>query len=109
MNTWLCNLGLVAQTAGGWLGSLSELEPELKFTLLVVAIGCGTGVICTVVVFVSNTITSIHGRRLDADMKREMIERGMSADEIAKILEAASPPEDATQRWIASWAKTKKL
>jgi hypothetical protein len=38
-------------------------------------------------------------------MKRDMIERGMSADEITKVIEAAMPPEDATQRWIASWAK----
>lgn len=107
MNAWLGNFGLVAQSTNGWMSSLSELEPDLKFALLVVTIGCATGVICTVVVFVSSTITSIHGRRLDADMKREMIERGMSADEITKILEAASPLEDGTQRWIASWGKSK--
>jgi len=34
-------------------------------------------------------------------MKREMIERGMSADEITKVIEAAMPPEDAT-RTVAS-------
>jgi hypothetical protein len=44
---------------------------------------------------------------VEAEMKRDMIERGMSADEIAKIIEAASPPEDGTQRWIASWARKK--
>lgn len=37
-----------------------------------------------------------------------MIERGMSADEIATIIESASPPEDGYQRWIASWGKQKK-
>jgi hypothetical protein len=108
MNAWLWDSCLLAQAAGGWLSTLSQLDPELRFALLIVTIGCATGVICTVVVFVSGAITSIHGRRLDADLKREMIERGMSADEITKILEAASPPEDATQRWIASWAKCKK-
>jgi hypothetical protein len=41
------------------------------------------------------------------DLKRDMIERGMSADEIAKVIESATPPDDATQRWIASWAKKK--
>ncbi len=71
-------------------------------------IGCATGVICTIVVFVSGTIKSIHERRLEVEMKREMIERGMSADEIAKIIEAAPPLEDGTQRWIASWAKKPK-
>jgi hypothetical protein len=85
----------------------SELNPNNRFALLVVMIGCATGVICTVVVFISSTINSIHHRRVEADMKREMIERGMTADEITKIIEAAMPPEDATQRWIASWAKKK--
>jgi hypothetical protein len=40
-------------------------------------------------------------------MKRDMIERGMSAEEITKIIESASPPEDATERWSASWGKKK--
>jgi hypothetical protein len=86
----------------------SDLNPNDRFVLLVIIIGCATGVICTVVVFISSTITSIHNRRVEANMKREMIERGLSAEEITKIIEAAMPPEDATQRWIASWAKTKK-
>ena len=87
---------------------MSDLDPNKRFTLITVVFGCATGVICTIVVFVSGTINSIHRRRVEADMKREMIERGMSADEIAKIIESASPPEDGTQRWIASWAKSKK-
>jgi len=59
---------------------------------------CEPGVICTLITFVSSTINSIHHRRVEADMKREMIERGMSADEITKVIEAAMPPErrDAT-------------
>jgi hypothetical protein len=36
-----------------------------------------------------------------------MLDRGMSADEIAKIIESAMPPEDACERVIASWAKKK--
>jgi hypothetical protein len=86
----------------------SDLEPNNRFALLVVLVGCATGVICTVVVFVSSTINSIHHRRVEAEMKRDMLDRGLSADEITKIIEAAMPPEDATQRWIASWAKPKK-
>lgn len=94
--------------ADSWTNLLSGLDPDKRFALIIVLIGCATGVLCTVVVFVSSTITAIHYRRVEADMKREMIERGLSADEITKIIEAASPPEDATQRWIASWANKKK-
>jgi hypothetical protein len=108
MNGWLCNIPVLAQAASGWMTWLSELKPDERFALLVVVIGCATGVICTVVVCVSGTINSIHRRRVEAEMKRDMIERGMTADEITKIIESISPPEDATQRWIASWAKSKK-
>ncbi len=105
MNAWLWAHPLLAD----WGTEMfSGLDPSKRFALVVVVIGCATGVICTLVVFISSTITSIHHRRLEADMKREMIERGMSADEITKVIEAAPPPEDATQRWIASWANKKK-
>jgi hypothetical protein len=104
MNAWLNQVPLL-----DWATSLmSDLDANKRFSLVVVVVGCVTGVICTVVVFISTSVVSIHRRRTEIDIKREMIERGMSADEITKIIEAASPPEDATQRWIASWAKAKK-
>jgi hypothetical protein len=87
--------------------ALSDLDPRNRFALIVVVVGCATGVICTLIVSISSTINSIHHRRVQADMKREMIERGMSSEEIANVIEA-SPPEDAAQRWIASWAKSRK-
>jgi len=110
MNAWLCNTLLLAQNSqprDEWTTTFFGLDPDNRFTLLIVAIGCATGVLCTLVVFASSTINSIHRRRVEADMKREMIERGLSADEITKIVESAMPPEDATQRWIASWARKK--
>jgi hypothetical protein len=105
MNAWLSGGPLLADW---WTSTFGNLEPNQRFALVVVVVGCATGVICTLVVFIASTINSIHHRRVEASMKREMIERGMSADEITKIIEAAMPPEDATQRWIASWAKSKK-
>jgi len=99
MNT--CVIPLLADWA---TSALSDLDPKNRFALIVVVVGCATGVICTLIVSICSTINSIHHRRVQAEMKREMIERGMSADEIANVIEA-SPPEDAAQRWIASWAK----
>lgn len=88
--------------------SLSALDPDKRFALITVVVGCATGVICTLVVFISSTINSVHRRRIEADMKRDMLDRGMSAQDIATIIEAAAPPEDGTQRWIASWARPKR-
>ena len=104
MNAWLTTTPLLADWATSFL---TDLNPNNRFALIVIVVGCGTGVICTLITLVSSTINSIHHRRVEADMKREMIERGMSAEEITKVIEAAMPPEDATQRWIASWAKKK--
>jgi hypothetical protein len=110
MSTWLWNTLLFAQfsqqPADAWETTFFGLDPSKRFTLLIVAIGCATGVICTLVVFVSSTIISVQRRRVETDLKREMIDRGMSAEEIANVIEAVAP-EDAAQRWIATWAKKK--
>lgn len=94
--------------AGWFTGVFSDLDPSKRFALLVVVVGCGTGVLCTLITSITGAVNSYHHRRVEADMKREMIERGMSADEIAKVVEAAMPPDDGPQRWITAWAKCKK-
>ena len=99
-------LFMTAQTSG-WSSMFTGIEPGEQFVLLTVAMGCAVGVILGLAGIVSNAIGSIQHRRAEMDLKREMIERGMSADEITKIIEAAAPPEGARQRWIASWAKKK--
>ena len=50
----------------------------------------------------------MHRRRLENELKKEMIDRNLSSDEIATIIEAAPPPEDGLDRWIASWGEKKK-
>jgi hypothetical protein len=95
------------QDVGFWSNALSGIEAEHRFVLLIVSIGCATGIILGTFGIISGAITSIYRRRAEMDLKREMIERGMSAEEITKVIEAATPPDDATERWIASWAKKK--
>jgi hypothetical protein len=97
-----------AAQAGGWSDFLNAVEPGKRFELSIVAMAFAMGFLLGLVGIVSNVIGSIHRRRAEMDLKREMIERGMTADDITKIIEAAAPPEDATQRWIASWAKSKR-
>ena len=76
--------------------------------LLIVVIGCGTGIILGLAGIISHAVDSVHRRRMEIGLKQDMIDRGMSADEIAKVIECAPPLEDATSRWIASWADNKK-
>jgi hypothetical protein len=85
----------------------SNVSPEQRFVVVIVAIGCMMAGILGLAGIISSTVGSIHRRRAEMDLKREMIDRGMSAGDIVKIIEAAAPPEDAAQRLVASWAKSK--
>jgi hypothetical protein len=101
------NMLVLPAATGGLTDVLVGIDPDKRFVLLLVLVGLAFGLVLGVAGIVSGTINSLHRRRSELDLKREMIERGMSADEIEKIIEAAAPPEDATERWIASWAKSK--
>ncbi len=86
-----------------WLG----LDQGQFFVVVLTAIGCVTGIAVSLAGIAYSCIDSIHRRRNEADLKREMLDRGMSADEIVKVIEAASPPENPTARWLDSWCKKK--
>ncbi len=99
----------VAATSDPWEGSIFEgLDANQRFVLLLTAIGVVTGILITLLSFLYSALDAAHRRRTEANLKREMLDRGMSVDEIVKVIEAAAPPEDATGRWIASWCKSRK-
>lgn len=87
-----------------WAATFFGLAQEQRFVLLLVAIGCVTGVICTVVGCVSGSVSSIHRRRLDHELKQDLLDRGMTADEVAQVVEA-SPPKDFLERWASGSKK----
>src|SRR4051812_420799 len=105
MNALLLFSPLLGETA--WLGGLfSGLEPNDRFVLVLVAIGCLTAVVTTTVVITSGVVQSVHRTRTEADLKRDMLDRGMTAEEIAKVIES-TPPEGVAERWIANRCKKK--
>jgi hypothetical protein len=87
---------------------VSGLDAGQRTGILIVAISCGTAVILGLAGIILSGVNSIHRRRTEVDFKRELVERGMSADEIATVIESAPPLENATDRWIASWADKNK-
>ena len=93
-------LMFLAQAAANdwWSEQLFGLDQEQRFVLLLVGIGCVTAIFISTVAIISGVFSTIHRRRNEADLKRELIDRGMSADEISKIVEA-SPCEDFLSRW----------
>ncbi len=92
---------LLAATAEEWWSDhFFGLEQDERFVLLIIGIGCATGIIISTVAIISGIIDSTHRRRVESDMKRDMLDRGMTADEIAQIVES-SQPKDFLERWAA--------
>src|SRR5262245_60783304 len=94
--------------AGLFTDLLSGMDTGERTGIIIVAIGCGTGIILGLAGIIYSAFDSVHRRRMEIGLKQEMIERGMTVDEIVKVIECAPPLEDATQRWIASWADKNK-
>lgn len=84
-----------------------SLDQGQIFVVVLTAIGCGTGLLISVGGMVAGVIGAVHRRKVEADLKRDMLDRGMSAEEIATVIGAASPSEDPVGRWVDSWCKKK--
>lgn len=104
-------MALLAQagppTTDPWTDVFFGLEPSHRFVVLIVTIGCVTGIICTVVGCVTTMLSSQERTRTQAELKRELIDRGMTAEEIAQVVEAA-PPKDFLERWANAQGKRKR-
>ena len=94
-----------AETERQWAEMFFGLDQGHRFILLLVAIGCLTGIIIAVVASISRAASRIHHRRTLVELKRDMVSRGMSADEIAKVLELSAPEDGGVDRVTASWHK----
>ncbi len=97
---------LLAQVADRLPNDFLGLDQEQRFVVLIIALGCATAVLLGLAGIVSTVIGSVHRRRAEMSLKREMIERGMTADEIVKVM-GASPLKDGIQRMLASCGKEK--
>jgi hypothetical protein len=106
MLSTLNQIALLAQDGDEWSDVFLGMGESQRFVLLISIIGCATGIICLIVGCVSGAVTSIHRHRLDAEMKREMLDRGMSAEEIARVVESKQP-KDWLDRWAAGQRKRK--
>jgi len=99
---------LAAEDSDYWAQEFFGLDANQRFVVLLTALGCATGMIIALGGIAFAWLDGANRRRIDAELKRDMLDRGMSAEEVAKVIEAAPPPEDATSRWIDSWCKHRK-
>jgi hypothetical protein len=93
---------LAAASHDQWSDTLLGLDANQRFVVILTALGCVTGIIITIISIAYCWIDGASTRRIEMELKRELLDRGMSADDIAKIIEA-KPPSGAAERWAASW------
>jgi len=108
METLSSLVPLLAATAEDvWTQKFFGLDQGQRFVLLIIALGCATGIILGLAGIIYSAVNSIHRRRLEIGLKQDLVDRGMSAEEIARVVESA-PPRDFLDRWAAGEAKGQK-
>jgi hypothetical protein len=88
-----------------WTEQFFGFDAEQRFVVVLVAIGCALVLTISLAGILAGVATTIHKRRSEVGLKRDMLDRGMSADDIAKVIESARGPEDALGRLAANWCK----
>lgn len=83
-----------------WRQVMFGLDSDERFVILLVAIGCATAVVLGMGIIFGTVSSTIHRRSKEIELKTEMLDRGMSADEIAQVVEA-TPPTDFLERWAS--------
>ncbi len=70
----------------GITGFLENLDGEQRFVVLLAVIGCVTAVLVTLGCVISASWCSVREKQIEADLKRDMLDRGMTPEEIQSVL-----------------------
>ena len=80
-------------TLAGMPSSFFEgFDSDQRFTLVIVSIVFLAGLLIAVISIVSGTISSIQKRSAELELKRDMLDRGMSSEEIQQVIESSPLP-----------------
>ncbi len=82
--SWLRGIGVT-----DFFHSLLQIESPFKMVVLVVLVGGALGVTSTLVV----QLRMYASHRADVLLKRELVERGLSVEEIERVISAGPPRE----------------
>ena len=75
---------ILASTVESFMQGVFKLKTPFNMVVIIVMISVGAGVITTLI----TQIRKYAGHRQELEFKREMLDRGLSVDEIEKIVQA---------------------
>jgi len=74
-----------------WADSFWGFDQNQRFVVVLVIIGCITGIVITLTCVLLAAISTMHRTKHEAELKRELLDRGLSADDLEKIIGATAP------------------
>ena len=95
-----------ADSAAAPIGFLERMDSDQLFIVLLVAIGCGTGIIIASVAIIVGVLNSTRQRQIEAELKQDMLDRGMTSEEIEQVIKAQ--PKEGLDHWVEVWSKKKE-
>jgi hypothetical protein len=104
MNIALTNVGALAQVQHISSGWFSDMDTTYRFVITLAIIVCLTIIMISIFALVTTLFSSLHRERAQAELKREMLDRGLSAEEIAQVIESRTP-ESFLDRWASNRGK----
>lgn len=81
----------------------SDWDPEYRLALVIVGIGCGTLTLLVLGGITAGVWGSTREKQIEAELKRDMLDRGMTAEEIQQVIEAQ--PKSGFDKWMSTWCK----
>ena len=87
-------------------GFLSGFDEDHRFVLTIIIIGCVTVGTIALTGVAAGVWSSVRQKQIEADLKQDMLDRGMTADEIEQVVSAR--PKEGLDHWMEVWAKKKK-
>lgn len=101
---------LIAQAteldSSGMASSLFGLEGTQRFVVILTAIGCTTFLILVIGCVAAASWSAVRQREVEAELKQDMLDRGMTAEEIEQVVKAQ--PKEGLDHWMEVWAKKKR-
>lgn len=95
---------LLAQVSAPTAESFFDgFSADQRFGLVFFVVGCIVFLALILIMAGASVWSEIKLKQIEADSKRDMLDRGMTADEIQQVIEAT--PRGGFARWISSWFK----
>lgn len=82
----------------------SDFDPQQRFVLCIIAIGCGTGLTIAVVGTLAGVWQSVRRREAELELTRDLLDQGKTSEEIEQILR----PADGFSRAVGRWGSKKR-